>query len=89
MNDDSFKGGKYLVLRRDGTQPEWPYFVIGAKDPAAPHGLRAYASAAESLGIDPQYVADVRDLADRFEVFRATHGEGDPDAPKHPEAPRR
>ncbi|HXI43902.1 MAG TPA: hypothetical protein VNH83_28225 [Bryobacteraceae bacterium] len=28
--------GKYLVKRRDGSVVDWPNFVLGAKDPAAP-----------------------------------------------------
>lgn len=24
-------GGKYLVQRRDGTVPPWPWFVLGAQ----------------------------------------------------------
>lgn len=77
------EGGKYLVQRRDGTVPEWPYFVIGAKDPAAPGALLAYADEAEKLGLNPQYVKDVRALADEFALFRAEHGRGDPDAVPH------
>jgi hypothetical protein len=77
------KGGKYLVLRRDGTVPEWPGFVLGAKDPAAPAALRAYANAAEKLGFDYRYITDIRELADDFERYRAQHGEGDPTAPPH------
>lgn len=46
--------GKYLVKRRDGTIPEWPNFVLGAKDPAAPAALRAYADSARELGFNPQ-----------------------------------
>lgn len=75
--------GKYLVKRRDGTVPEWPYFVIGAKDPAAGAALRAYADHAETLGFDPQYVGDIRRLAEEFDEFRLRAGEGDPDAPPH------
>lgn len=76
-------GGKYLVQRRDGTVPEWPGFVIGAKDPAAPAALRAYANEAEKLGFDARYVADMRELADDFDAYRKAHGEGDPTAPPH------
>ena len=76
-------GGKYLVQRRDGTVPEWPGFVIGAKDPAAPAALRAYADAAEKLGFDARYVADMRELADDFDAYRKAHGAGDPDAVPH------
>lgn len=76
-------GGKYLVQRRDGTIPDWPYFVIGAKDPAAPAALLAYASEAEALQLNPTYVHDVRKLADEFALYRVEHGDGDPDAKPH------
>lgn len=28
-NNEGTREGKYLVQRRDGTVPEWPYFVMG------------------------------------------------------------
>lgn len=73
--------GKYLVKRRDGTVPEWPWFVLGARDPAAVAALRAYADRAEQMGMDPEYVADVRTMADEWVDYRAGHG--DPDAPPY------
>ena len=82
-NNPDTPGGKYLVRRRDGTIPEWPYFVIGAADPAAPAALRAYAGEAERLGMDLAYVSDLLDLANQFEEYRANAGPGDPDAPRH------
>lgn len=75
--------GKFLVLRRDGSIPDWPYFVIGASDPAAPAALRGYAVAARKEGMDPQYVEDIFDLADDFEEWRKENRTGDPDAPRH------
>jgi hypothetical protein len=75
--------GKYLVKRRDGSIPDWPSFVLGAKDPAAPAALVAYAARAESEGMNPQYVADVRRLATEFTRYRMAHGEGDPDRGRH------
>ncbi len=74
---------KFLVTRRDGTVPEWPWFVLGARDPAAPAALRAYADAADAHGMDPEYTADLRELAVAFERFREDHGTGDPDAAPH------
>lgn len=74
---------KFLVTRRDGTVPEWPWFVLGARDPAAPAALRAYADAADACGMDPAYTADLRELAGAFERFREGHGTGDPDAAPH------
>ena len=61
--------GKYLVKRRDGSIPEWPNFVIGAKDPAAPAALRAYAKEAERLGYNTAYVVDLYDLADQIRAL--------------------
>jgi hypothetical protein len=81
-------GGKYLVQRRDGSVPEWPFFVLGARDAAAPAALRAYAVEAEQLGFDPQYVVDVRRAADEFEAYRARCGVSVPDAaPERPDDP--
>lgn len=76
-------GGKYLVTRRDGTIPEWPHFVLGARDRAAIYALRAYADEAERLGMDAQFVADIREEADIWERELPNRGEGDPDAPRH------
>jgi hypothetical protein len=75
--------GKFLVVRRDGSIPDWPHFVMGARDPFVPAALRAYADEAERGGADPAFVADMRALATRFEEYRAVHGDGDPDAPRH------
>lgn len=75
--------GKYLVKRRDGSVVEWPNFTIGAKDPAAPAALLAYADKAEELGMNPDYVYDIRRLAVEFEQYREMHGVGDPDRGRH------
>jgi hypothetical protein len=72
---------KYLVVRRDGSIPKWPKFVLGARDPAAPAAMRAYAEQAEKLGMDAEYISMVLDMADQFEHYRAEEGPGDPDAP--------
>lgn len=73
-------GGKYLVTRRDGSTPDWQWFVLGSRDPAAPAALYAYADAAEKNLMDPKYVQDIRKLAWEFE--QDMH-DGDPDAPPH------
>jgi hypothetical protein len=74
-----FFEGKFLVVRRDGTVPAWPHFVIGARDPSAPAALRAYADDAASRGLDAAYVESVRELARDFEAYRACEGDGDPE----------
>jgi hypothetical protein len=83
VKGDEKPEGKFLVVRRDGTVPEWPHFVVGAKDPAAYGTLRAYAQAAEILGWDPDYVQSVRELADDFFHYLREHGAGDPTAGPH------
>lgn len=80
---EEFSEGKFLVVRRDGSVPHWPHFVIGARDPAAPAALRAYADIAEKMDFEPNYVASIRELADDFEAYRAAQGDGDPEAPPH------
>jgi len=77
-NNEKTKGGKYLVQRRDGSVPEWPHMVLGARDPAAAEALRFYAKEAESLGYGEQYVSDVKRLADEFDSYREDHGSGNP-----------
>jgi hypothetical protein len=78
-----FSEGKFLVVRRDGTVPHWPHFVLGARDPAASAALRAYADIAEAAGMEAEYCASVRDLATDFDAYRAHYGDGDPEAPPH------
>lgn len=75
--------GKYLVARRDGTVPKWPCIVLGARDEAAEHALIAYAEKAEKLGYDPDFISDIRRLAEEFNTYRKEHGNGDPDAPHY------
>ncbi len=80
---DEYREGKFLVVRRDGSVPHWPHFVLGARDPATPIALRAYADAAETLNFEPEYIASIRELADDFEVYRSQEGDGDPEAAPH------
>lgn len=82
-NNPETREGKYLVKRRDGTVVDWPNFVVGAKDPAAPAALRAYATKARELGMNETYVNDVFALAEKFEQYRVERGEGDPDRGRH------
>lgn len=83
INNPETPEGKYLVKRRDGTVPDWPHFVLAASDPAAPAALRAYADAGEGNGFDPAFIADIRELAVNFELWREENRTGDPDAPRH------
>jgi hypothetical protein len=78
-----FSEGKFLVTRRDGTTPDWPHFVMGARDPAVPIALRAYALYARTCGFDEAYCDSVRELAEDFNTYRLRAGDGDPDAAPH------
>lgn len=87
-NDPKLREGKYpVVLRRDGTIPEWSWFVLGELDPAAPAALLAYAATARSLGMAELYCADVERLSLAFSAAQAfakvNDGLGDPDQGPH------
>lgn len=85
-NEETPEGKYPIVLRRDGTPLTSRYFVMALRDPAVPAALRAYAVAAETLGMNEQYVADVRQLADEAEkehVTKTGQRPPDPDAPPH------
>lgn len=74
--------GKYLVVRRDGTVPEWGHFVLSYTDPATPHALMAYAQACELLEMDPEYVASIRELAEELSAL-PRDPKSDPDSGPH------
>lgn len=78
-----FSEGKFLVVRRDGTVPHWPHFVLGARDPATPYALRQYANMAQKLGYDQAYCDSIYELAADFDLYREQEGNGDPEAPPH------
>lgn len=81
-----YSEGKYLVVRRDGTVPEWPHFVIGGFDPCAGQALRAYAAAARDHGYDAEYAASIEELAADFDRLAETERArkvADPDAGPH------
>lgn len=80
---DQFSEGKFLVVRRDGSVPHWPHFVLGARDPAAYQAIREYANQAERLGYDRDYVLSLYEVAEDFRRYRETQGNGDADAPPH------
>lgn len=83
VNDPETVEGKYpIVLRRDGSVLTSRYLVMVLRDPCAAAAFRAYADEAERRGLDPHYIADVRQLAIEAER-EATLAPGDPDAPKH------
>ena len=82
-NNPDTPEGKYLVKRRDGSVVEWPHFVLGARDAAAPAALRAYATTARALGYSPGMCDAIEVLADEFDAYRAEHGAGDPDRGRH------
>lgn len=73
--DPSKQGGKYLVLRRDGTVLDGPYFVLGCRDKAAPAALREYVRIWERWGsVGTQYNIDVLQIAGMMERARAKLG---------------
>lgn len=83
QNEDETRIPKYLVLRRDGTKPKAPAFVMLAADPYAPAALVAYAHEAARMGADHDYVDDVMELASEFNEYREMNTTGDPAASRH------
>jgi hypothetical protein len=74
----NFRGGKYIVLRRDGTVFSEPNFVLGPRDPASPGTMRFYAAECISLGTgNPLYINDCLRLAKDMEEIRKRDGDGD------------
>lgn len=82
---EEYSEGKYLVVRRDGTVPEWPHFVLGGYDPCAAIALHAYAAEARSRGWDEEYVGSIEALACEFEALANVEREkkSDPYAGPH------
>ena len=86
--NEATREGKYpIVLRRDGSPLESRFIVLVLKDPATSSALRAYADEAERVGMDSQYVADMRELADDASrcasQSQLDDKKPDPDAPPH------
>ena len=84
------KGGKYLVLRRDGTVFTEPNFVLGPNDRASYYAMLAYADKCEEFmnagdtNYNPEYIADCRRLADDMLKLRMDTGvNGDPGKGRH------
>jgi hypothetical protein len=75
--------GKFLVVRRDGTVPQWPWFVLGARDPAAAWALWFYSWVAWFMGMSPGYCKGCNRRSWEWREYRMVHGNGDPDAGKH------
>lgn len=74
--------GKYLVVRRDGSVPQWGHFVLSYTDPATPHALMAYAAACELMEMDPEYIASIRETAQELSEL-PRDPKSDPDAGPH------
>lgn len=53
-----------------------PVFVLCARDRAASMTVRDWADLAEKLGAKPAKVREARELADRMEEWRTSHGGG-------------
>jgi hypothetical protein len=70
----------WLWLKSPAVDPQvGPSFVLGARDPAAPAALRAYAVEGLAKGVlHEDFAKRVTKLADEFDAYRAEHGEGDP-----------
>ena len=82
-NPETHEGKYPIVLRRDGTPLLCRFLVMTLRDPCFPAAIAAYANKADEIGLDPQYVAEMRQLGRETEIYRGAVGAGDPDAPRH------
>jgi len=83
-NNPETPEGKYpIVLRRDGSALQTRYIVMTLRDPATEAALLGYAFEAERLGYDPNYVQDIRDMAEECPGIIIDEGAGDPMQPPH------
>jgi hypothetical protein len=73
-NQPETKEGKFLVLRRDGTVPAWPYFVLGGKDESSHAALMGYAQYEIRQG-RYQSGIEVMELAGQFLSYSLVHRE--------------
>jgi hypothetical protein len=77
------KEGKYLVLRRDDTVPEWPWFVLGARDPMASWALWFYSWVGIFYERNWAYLRGCNRKSWEFYRYRQTAGKGDPGKGRH------
>jgi hypothetical protein len=82
-DDPETPEGKYLVKRRDGTVPEWPSFVLGARDRTAAWALWFYGWIGPLFGLSWSYCKSCRRESWRWTRYRREHGNGDPDKGRH------
>lgn len=73
--------GKYLVIRRDGSIPSWPCFVLGGRDPYVPAALEAYAKAVRDTGGNEEYAQLVEQRATDFRLYAQSVGYSRPEEP--------
>jgi hypothetical protein len=59
---------KFLVIRRDGTVPEWPWFVLGGRSPWSLEAAKAYLGAAERGGADEAHLEAIRGIVAAMEA---------------------
>lgn len=83
-NNDT-REGKYLVLRRDNTVPDWPWFVLGARDPMAAWALWVYSWLGIFFTRNWSYLRGVNRLSWDFYDHRMLFGKGDPEKGPHRE----
>lgn len=61
---------KFLVLRRDGTVPLWPWMVLGGRDPLAIVAAEAYLAALlQEEQADQAYVDYIREMVDTLKSY--------------------
>lgn len=77
-----FDKRKFVVLRADGSRPEWPDFVLNLNDEGAYIALNAYVTHYAGLkDADPEYISFLYGQLSEAEEYMEDRGWSRPDKP--------
>ncbi len=65
--------GQHDCLTKLQKNPDMPYFLLLASDPATPETIRFWAAKSEAAGVDPAKVAEARHLAWQIESWQVAN----------------
>lgn len=68
----------HITTERGHIPDDEPVFLLRAKDMAADAALRAYMDECVALSCSPQHIEGIIAAIERFEKFRAEHGQRKP-----------
>ena len=85
-----FHDRKFVVLRADGSRPQWPPFVLNLNDEGAYIALNAYVTHYTTLkDADPEYISFLYGQLAEAEEYMEGRGWSRPDKPSERDEVRR